>query len=679
MTLYRSTTCVGFATLCCGLALALGVHSASAQTVDEEIPAGLASRLDALAEGIEHAEAVRAVKRLQHAYGHYSEFGLWHDFADLFGDDAVGHYPHGDFGREGIRRLFLEEVGQGMLGLADGRLYPHIVLSPVVSVSADGASAHARWRILAMLGGYGGNASWTYGIYENVYVKEDGVWKVHEVTFDNRVSGRYGQSLQPAPDEPAVGFHYEPSQVGAARAERAGADSRAGPQTGLAGLADRLAAFEPRLTRMHDENQVINLHNAYGYYVDRKLWDDVADLFADDGTMELGQRGVYVGKASIRRALDQFGPAGLGNGEIDDGLQLQPVVTVAPDGLTAKARSVELGMSGEQGVAAQWNEGVYENTYVKEDGVWKIQALHYYRRLVTDYDEGWALNAVPAPGPSAEFPPDRPPTRTYESYPSFFIPPLSFVHPVTGRKPQYPEGYDAPPDDARGSAAPAADPPRTVAQLQRRLTEAERALRIVAAYDQAENLLNAYSYYLDAEMWDAAAALFAAEGWSEVPTLGVYESPERIRTALGALERDDGALPRLLAFRLVTQPVIHPSSDGRSARIRARLFQIDAREEADDLYVAGIYEASVALEGADWKLASLDLDHTWAASHAEGWARVDAERIAEYFTPPETALRVRPDGPLRGPEHPPFPRITDLAFHYANPVSGRRPPRAIAD
>ena len=46
--------------------------------------AELNQRLAAAAALTERLEAVRAVKRLQHAYGHYSELGLWHDFADLF-------------------------------------------------------------------------------------------------------------------------------------------------------------------------------------------------------------------------------------------------------------------------------------------------------------------------------------------------------------------------------------------------------------------------------------------------------------------------------------------------------------------------------------------------------------------------------------------------------------------
>ncbi len=59
--------------------------------------------------------------------------------------------------------------------------------------------------------------------------------------------------------------------------------------------------------------------------------------------MELGLQGVYAGKASIRRALvDSESRA---YGERNDHVYLQTLVSVAPDGRTAKARGVELIMS----------------------------------------------------------------------------------------------------------------------------------------------------------------------------------------------------------------------------------------------------------------------------------------------------------------------------------------------
>jgi hypothetical protein len=67
-----------------------------------------------------------------------------------------------------------------------------------------------------------------------------------------------------------------------------------------------MADLSARAQRLADEIEVTNLQHAYGYYVDRKMWDDVADLFASDGTMEIGLQGVYVGpKAS---AADSVAP-----------------------------------------------------------------------------------------------------------------------------------------------------------------------------------------------------------------------------------------------------------------------------------------------------------------------------------------------------------------------------------
>lgn len=52
----------------------------------------LQMRVDRLEALTARVEAISAIKRLQHAYGHYSELGLWHDFADLFADSGIGHY-----------------------------------------------------------------------------------------------------------------------------------------------------------------------------------------------------------------------------------------------------------------------------------------------------------------------------------------------------------------------------------------------------------------------------------------------------------------------------------------------------------------------------------------------------------------------------------------------------------
>ena len=54
---------------------------ASVRSADSDLSV-LQQRVDRLDALTQRVEAVSAIKRLQHAYGHYSELGLWHDFAD---------------------------------------------------------------------------------------------------------------------------------------------------------------------------------------------------------------------------------------------------------------------------------------------------------------------------------------------------------------------------------------------------------------------------------------------------------------------------------------------------------------------------------------------------------------------------------------------------------------------
>jgi hypothetical protein len=183
---------------------------------------------------------------------------------------------------------------------------------------------------------------------------------------------------------------------------------------------------------------VKKLQRAFGYYVDRGLWTDAADLFADDGTVEIGVDGVYVGKARIREYLQRLhgGQEGLIYGQLNEWITLQPAVFIAADGRSATARWRDQGMLGQYKKHAQWRDGVYENTYVRESGVWKIRSLHLYVNFVAPYEKGWA-RLKPGEGlarseASRAFPPDRPGTG-YPSFPDTYVPPFQAPNPVTGK------------------------------------------------------------------------------------------------------------------------------------------------------------------------------------------------------------------------------------------------------
>ena len=79
-------------------------------------------------------------------------------------------------------------------------------------------------------------------------------------------------------------------------------------------------------------------------------------------------------------------------------MNIQPVVHLDPGGETAKGRWRAFAMFGSFGGGATWAEGVYEMTYAKENGVWKIKKLDYHSGFGAPYATGWV---PPAPRPAA--------------------------------------------------------------------------------------------------------------------------------------------------------------------------------------------------------------------------------------------------------------------------------------
>jgi len=198
-------------------------------------------------------------------------------------------------------------------------------------------------------------------------------------------------------------------------------------------IQSRLASYRDRVANLEDVDAVENLQATFGFYFDKGLWNEAADLFARTGSFEYGQSGVYIGQDHVRRAMLLYGPQGLAQGYLNNHMMLQPIITVAPDGKTATGRwqgPVQLAEPGQDGI---WGVGIYENEYVKDGGVWKFAKFHFYPMAFTEYDKGWARSLLPLKGPSALFPPDKPPTVVYRSMPGNYIPPFSYKHPVTGK------------------------------------------------------------------------------------------------------------------------------------------------------------------------------------------------------------------------------------------------------
>ncbi|MGC4028233.1 MAG: nuclear transport factor 2 family protein [Steroidobacteraceae bacterium] len=253
--------------------------------------------------------------------------------------------------------------------------------------------------------------------------------------------------------------------------------SKAAASGSTASLEARIAELEKKVVLVQDVQDIYNLQNAYGYYLDRSLFDDVSDLFADDAVVEINARGVYKGKnvRNLFKGAMGEGENGLRFGRVNTHMQLQGVVHVDPDGKNAKGRWRSFAMLGSAGRNGKpgfgmWSEGVYEITYRKYNGRWMFQTMRWDPMLNAEFHQGWdrpltaqeeslvpgatpVAAAAPAGSPGAagqasvvqganlnqRFPPDAPPTRRIKPFPEIEVLPFHYPNPVTGKPTVIPE------------------------------------------------------------------------------------------------------------------------------------------------------------------------------------------------------------------------------------------------
>lgn len=211
------------------------------------------------------------------------------------------------------------------------------------------------------------------------------------------------------------------------------------------------AAVQGKITRLEDIEQIKKLQRCYGYYFERGMNKEIADLFADSADAAIYFRGIggFAGpnaKASWAKHLPGKDPAKY--------LHVLAMTTGIVD--VDSERGTALGRWYGWGMAAVPMEeigpdcvnnfafgAVYENEYVKRDGVWKIKVLDVAM-----------LFKVPKPGfvDPARFdvvyadPTEDANTREdfrkmfdfpddiETNYPSAYTHPFHFKHPVTGEQ-----------------------------------------------------------------------------------------------------------------------------------------------------------------------------------------------------------------------------------------------------
>jgi SnoaL-like domain len=635
-------------------------------------PLFAADDVDSLARDVERLTSLRQVKDVQRSYAQYQQYGLWDEMATLFTANAT--FIRGAqtlVGRDAIE-AFLLKNGGGKRGIASGALDTEFIDEPLVNLSMDGRSAKARWMSLAFLGDGKGGTRIKGGIYENEYIREETGWKISVAHYYPQFDGDHatGWTNIGGADLPLVPFHFSIEESGVPVPQPTGTAPHS---------SQPLAAVMQQVNRLNDEDAVRNLQSAYGYYVDRKMWDDVTDLFADDAIVEVGGVGMLLGRKGVRSVMERMGAAGLQHGQLNDRPQFDTIVQVMPGGREAISRGIELGMVGEADKGtARWEITVFRNRFLKENGLWKLKELRLYPVMRADYAAGWGSGGL------ARF--------DNKSLPAF-----AGNNPATG-KPVNTSGFQleaAQPRTGKIGAILPTPTSRTEAEL---LAEARRKLARSVAWDGTENVSSAYGYYIDDFQWPQMAGIFAVKGNKQSPFTGYYMGRERIMGAVNATWGPSAPTRPGISYHWRTQLVINVAEDGRSANLRTRLFQPRTGKEvgkAGDFYGAmffgGMYPNDQAvLENGVWKLWSLEIDEPYfsTAGWKGGWSGVKpVPPPAPGYKAPPTALATKfpPDIPMdqlgKRAEHfrggtgqtIEWPGILPMWFNYRNPVSGRVP------
>jgi hypothetical protein len=217
------------------------------------------------------------------------------------------------------------------------------------------------------------------------------------------------------------------------------------------GLEAKVAALEKELTRLKDIEAIRKLEHAYSYYLVMWMPDEIIDLFAwrDDTTLEWPE-GTFFGKDGLQRFFGRINPK-KDPEFMHQMMHLSDVIDIAPDGKTGKGRwwgfgAMALG-SAEMGIMQAFACGIYENDFIKEDGVWKLWKIKWVPVYSATPATGWVKpERLTKPRPPEQRPregeqeagswwePDLPSKGISYSYPSGYILPFHFKHPVTGKK-----------------------------------------------------------------------------------------------------------------------------------------------------------------------------------------------------------------------------------------------------
>jgi hypothetical protein len=195
-----------------------------------------------------------------------------------------------------------------------------------------------------------------------------------------------------------------------------------------------------KVARLDDLEAIRRLQRSYGFYLERWMYEEVIDCFSDSPDTILNINvGIFEGKEGIKRYFSGEKARAADPEVLHQVMQLSGVVDVAEDGKTAEGRWYGFGLNSlphGKGIVQNLACGIYTARYIKEDGKWKIHQLMWNPAIYADPAVGWVKpERRPAPGePRTPSPRPDKPRDINTMYPSGYVPPFHYRHPVTGKE-----------------------------------------------------------------------------------------------------------------------------------------------------------------------------------------------------------------------------------------------------
>lgn len=164
-------------------------------------------------------------------------------------------------------------------------------------------------------------------------------------------------------------------------------------------LEKRIAELEARIRELEDVEEIQRLMATYVDYLDSlQRLDELLSLFAEDAKCvvvspgaegaEGGLLGTYEGKVRIAELYSQVNPT---TSSYEAHHVTNPSITV--DGNRAKGRWYLLcpfTALTPQGPLAMWEQGTYDNEFVKVDGKWRFSVMRFEFNFMATHEDGWA-------------------------------------------------------------------------------------------------------------------------------------------------------------------------------------------------------------------------------------------------------------------------------------------------